>query len=146
MFGKRFTQIFLFPKSASSALAVLTPSDLCLFSTPKTTLNGKWFQDLLHIQPNMTQQLTAIPQVAYHRCIEKWRGHWNRCTQAGGSYFQWELRFSTVCHHRTICLLNSGVESSLEFAIVKTSYLSPLGSRKARHDKTCFAHGTRFGN
>jgi hypothetical protein len=37
---------------------------------------------------NTTWQLQAIPKQAYQTCIEKWKDHWNRCIQSGGSYFE----------------------------------------------------------
>jgi hypothetical protein len=66
----------------------LAPCDFFLFPRLKSTLKGKRFQDVTEIQLNTTRQLQAIPKQAYQTCIEKWKGHWNRCIQSGGSYFE----------------------------------------------------------
>jgi hypothetical protein len=66
----------------------LAPCDFFLFPRLKSTLKGKRFEDVAEIQLNMTRQLQAIPKQAYQTCIEKWKDHWNRCIQSGGSYFE----------------------------------------------------------
>jgi hypothetical protein len=63
----------------------LGPCDFFLFPRLKSTLKGKWFQDVTEIQLNMTRQLQAIPKQAYQICIEKWK---DRCIQSGGLYFE----------------------------------------------------------
>jgi hypothetical protein len=64
------------------------PCDFFLFPRLKSTLKGKRFQNVAEIQLNKTRQLQAIPKQAYQTRIEKWKDHWNRCIQSGGSYFE----------------------------------------------------------
>jgi histone-lysine N-methyltransferase SETMAR len=66
----------------------LAPRDFFLFPRLKSTLKGKRFQDVAEIQLNTTRQLEAIPKQGYQTCTEKWKDHWNRCIQSGGSYFE----------------------------------------------------------
>jgi histone-lysine N-methyltransferase SETMAR len=66
----------------------LAPCEFFLFPRLKITLEGKRFQDVAEIQLKTIRQLQAIPKQAYQICIKKWKDHWNRCTQSGGSYFE----------------------------------------------------------
>jgi len=66
----------------------LAPNDFWLFLKMKSTLRGKRFQDIEHIQKTLTTALKAIPQQEFHKCFKEWLHPCTNCIAAQKGYFK----------------------------------------------------------
>jgi len=67
------------PSSTCLPYQIWPPSDFFLFLEPKDYPKGDKISGFWEDTVECTQQLQAISKQAYHRCIENWKDHCNRC-------------------------------------------------------------------
>ncbi|GFY08778.1 mariner Mos1 transposase [Trichonephila clavipes] len=63
------------------------PCDYSLFSKLKRKLKGCYFEDILTLQIVSTHALQAIPQSDLQQSFDPLINLYNKCIEAGGSYF-----------------------------------------------------------
>ena len=66
----------------------MAPSDFFLFPKLKLPLRGKRFESIEAIKENSLNELKAIPQIAYEKCMEDWVKRWRCCIASDGTYFE----------------------------------------------------------
>ncbi len=66
----------------------LSPCDFFLFPFLKRRIRGRRFPDLDRLQNAVSNEIGAIPQIAWQQCFDDWVRHCRKCLRFNGHYFE----------------------------------------------------------
>ena len=66
----------------------LGPCDFWMFPKLKEKLSGRRFEDVEEMQEAVTSVLDSFHLKDFKGAFQKWLEHYNKCVEAGGSYFE----------------------------------------------------------
>ena len=66
----------------------LASCDFWMFPRPKRELRGCRFEDVEEMKEAVTKALDTFTLEDYQQAFKKWLERYNKCVEAGGSYFE----------------------------------------------------------
>jgi hypothetical protein len=66
----------------------MNPCDFCLFPRLKTLVKGSCFDNREDNIQDVMVQLHTIPEQAFQKCFQQWKGRWAVCVESKGAYFE----------------------------------------------------------